>query len=97
MKERKDPWPNIVSMFIAMAGIVYLFVDSTGSDLPQIQLVKFLIIVFLAFGFLDYLLWMVKDAVFGYSDWQRIPMFYGDRDLELDEEDPYGIGVSESE
>ena len=99
VKERKAPWPNIVSMFIAMAGIVYLFVDSAsgGGELPRIELVKRLTVVFLAFGFLDYLLWMVKDAVFGYTDWQRIPMFYGDRDLEVDEEDPYGIGVSESE
>ena len=99
VKERKTPWPNIVSMFIAMAGIVYLFVDSAsgGGELPRIELVKRLTVVFLAFGFLDYLLWMVKDAVFGYNDWQRIPMFYGDRDLEVDEEDPYGIGVAESE
>ena len=99
VKERRTPWPNIVSMFIAMAGIVYLFVDSAsgGGELPRIELVKRLTVVFLAFGFLDYLLWMVKDAVFGYNDWQRIPMFYGDRDLEVDEEDPYGIGVAESE
>jgi len=40
---------------------------------------------------------MVKDAVFGYNDWQRIPMFYGDKDLDVNEEDPYGIGVTESE
>ena len=99
VKERRTPWPNIVSMFIAMAGIVYLFVDSAsgGGELPRIELVKRLTVVFLAFGFLDYLLWMVKDAVFGYNDWQRIPMFYGDRDLEVEEEDPYGIGVAESE
>jgi hypothetical protein len=99
VKERRTPWPNIVSMSIAMAGIVYLFVDSAsgGGELPRIELVKRLTVVFLAFGFLDYLLWMVKDAVFGYNDWQRIPMFYGDRDLEIDEEDPYGIGVAESE
>jgi hypothetical protein len=86
-------------MFIAMAGIVYLFVDaaSGGGELPRIELVKFLTVVFLAFGFLDYLLWMFKETVFGYSDWQRIPMFYGDGDLEIDEEDPYGIGVAESE
>ncbi len=84
-------------MFIAMAGIVYLFVDAIGSGLPQIELVKLLTIVFLAFGFLDYLLWMVKDAVFGYNDWQRIPMFYGDNDLNVNEEDPYDIGVAESE
>ena len=99
VKERRTPWPNIVSMSIAMAGIVYLFVDSAsgGGELPRIELVKRLTVVFLAFGFLDYLLWMVKDAVFGYNDWQRIPMFYGDRDLEVEEEDPYGIGVAESE
>jgi hypothetical protein len=99
VKQRKNPWPNIVSMFMAMAGIVYLFVDSAsgGGELPQIELVKFLTIVFLAFGFLDYLLWMVKDAVFGYNDWQRIPMFYGDSDIDVSEEDPYGIGVAESE
>ena len=97
VKERNDPWPNIISMFIAMAGIVYLFVDLIGIGLPQIELVKLLTIVFLAFGFLDYLSWMVKDAVFGYNDWQRIPMFYGDNDLDVNEEDPYDIGVAESE
>ena len=99
VKERNDPWPNIVSMFIAMAGIVYLFVDfaSGRGELPQIELVRLVTIVFLAFGFLDYLLWMVKDAVFGYNDWHRIPMFYGERDLDISEDDPYGIGVAESE
>ena len=83
--------------FICRLNVVRTFVDLIGSGLPQIELVKLLTIVFLTFGFVDYLLWMVKDAVFGYNDWQRIPMFYGDKDLDVNEEDPYGIGVSESE
>ncbi len=85
VKERNDPWPNIVSMFIAMIGIAYLFIDSASvGELPHIDLVKRLTIVFLAFGFLDYLFWMVKDAVFGYNDWQRIPMFWGEMHERLD-------------
>ena len=96
--ERSEPWLNFVAMNLAMVGIVYLFIGSTveGVSLHSIETVTFLTVGLLIVVYLEYLIWILKETLFGYSEWHRIPMFYADVDSE-EGEDPYEIGGSKSE
>ena len=96
--ERGEPWMNIIAMNLAMGGIVYLFIGSTveGVSLPSMETVTLLTVCMLIVVYLEYLLWMLRETLFGYSEWHRIPMFYADVDSQ-EGEDPYEIGGSESE
>ncbi|HIC75431.1 MAG TPA: hypothetical protein EYO98_02310 [Candidatus Poseidoniales archaeon] len=98
VEERKEPWFNLIAMSLAMVGVVYLFLGSTveGLSLPAIETVTLLTVCLLIVVYLEYLLWMLRETLFGYSEWHRIPMFYADVDSQ-ESDDPYEIGETESE
>jgi hypothetical protein len=96
--ERGEPWLNIAAMNLAMGGIVYLFIGSTveGVSLPSMETVTLLTVGMLIVAYLEFLIWMLKETLFGYSEWHRIPMFYADVDSQGGD-DPYEIDATESE
>jgi hypothetical protein len=98
VEERREPWLNIIAMNLAMAGVVYLFLGSTveGLSLPAIETVTLLTVAMLIVVYLEFLIWMLRETLFGYTEWHRIPMFYADVDSQ-EGDDPYEIGATESE
>ena len=98
VEERKEPWFNLIAISLAMVGVVYLFLGSTveGLSLPAIETVTLLTVAMLIVVYLEFLIWMLRETLFGYTEWHRIPMFYADVDSQ-EGDDPYEIGATESE
>jgi hypothetical protein len=86
-------------MNLAMVGVVYLFLGTTVVELVHdhsLRNVTLLTVAMLIAVYIEFLIWMFRETLFGYTEWHRIPMFYADVDSQ-EGEDPYEIGGSESE
>lgn len=93
-KERRGLDILLFAFNVALIGYFFVSIDHIFYLSLILDPVQYVVPIFLLFGFVSTLIWWLKEILFSYHDWHRIPMFYTEIG---DSEDPYELGNTSEE
>jgi hypothetical protein len=81
IEDRKNRFVSVIMMMLLMACIIYLALNTGGHiDLFNSKTVTLIAVIALFIASFEFLLWLVRDAIFNHNEWHRIPMHYSNMD-----------------